>query len=64
MIGTNGQKKSGKSMLAVQFDDLSKQDGAISTLGSKPLKLIDQFTYFGSNISSTESDVNICIGKA
>ena len=36
-----------------------KQEEAISTLSSKPLKLVDQFTYLGSNISSTESDVNI-----
>ena len=35
-----------------------KQEGAISTLSDYPLKLIDQFTYLGSNISSTESDVN------
>ena len=41
-----------------------KQDGDISTLDGKPLKLVDQFTYLGSNISSTESDVNIRIGKA
>ena len=38
-----------------------KQDRAISTLNSKPLNL-DEFTYLSSNISSTESDVNICIG--
>ena len=37
------------------------QDGAISSLNGKPLKL-DQFIYLSSNISSTESDVNI--GKA
>ena len=41
-----------------------KQDSAISTLNNKPLKLVDHFIYFGSNISSTESDVNIRIGKA
>ena len=41
-----------------------KQEGAISTLCGKPLKLVDQFTYLGSNISSTENDVIICIGKA
>ena len=29
----------------------------------KPLKLIDQFTYLNSNMSSTESNVNICYGK-
>ena len=40
------------------------QDGTISSLNEKPLKLIDPFTYFGSNISSTESDLNIHIGKA
>ena len=27
------------------------------------LWLVDQFTYLGSNILSTESDVNICLGK-
>ena len=41
-----------------------KQDGAISSLNGKPLKLIDQFRYFGSNISARESDVNVDIGKA
>ena len=30
----------------------------------KPLKLIDQLTYFGSNVSSTESNVNIRVAKA
>ena len=38
-----------------------KQNRAISTLNGKLLKLVDQFTYHGSNISSTERDVNICI---
>ena len=40
-----------------------KQKGAISTPSSKPLKSIDQFTYLSSNISSTESDVNIYLVK-
>ena len=40
------------------------QDSVISLLDGKPLKLVDEFTYLGSNISSTESDVNIVIGKA
>ena len=32
------------------------------SLNNKPLKLVDQFIYLGSNITSTESDVfNICI---
>ena len=35
-----------------------------STLSGSLLKLVDKFTYFGSNISSTESDVNICLAKA
>ena len=37
------------------------QGGTISTLNGKPLKLVDLFTYLSSNISSTESDVNIHI---
>ena len=40
-----------------------KQNGAISVLNDKTLKFIDQFIYFGSNISFTKSDVIICIGK-
>ena len=39
-----------------------KKDSAIS-LNGKPVKSIDQFIYIGNNISSTESDVNILIGK-
>ena len=37
---------------------------ATSTLNGKPLKLVDQFTYHGSNISTTESDVNIRLAKS
>ena len=37
--------------------------GAISTLNCRPLKLVDMFTYFNSSISSTESDLNICLTK-
>ena len=33
-------------------------------LNGKPLKLVDQFLFFGSNISSIKSDVNIRISKA
>ena len=41
------------------------QNGVLySSLNGKPLKLVDQFIYLSSNISSTESNVNICIGKA
>ena len=39
-------------------------DEAISSLNQKPRKLLDQFTYFTSSISSTESNVNLCIGKS
>ena len=38
------------------------QDCVIS-VNDNPLKLIDQFIYFGINISSTESNVNIRSGK-
>ena len=42
----------------------SKQKGTISLLSGKPLKLIVQFTYFSSNISSTENNVNMHQVKA
>ena len=35
----------------------------ISTLSVKPLQLVELFTYISSNISSTESHVNIRIAK-
>ena len=38
-----------------------KQNEAISILNGKLLKLVHQFIYLGSNISSTKSDVNIHI---
>ena len=41
-----------------------KQDGTIFTLQDKPLKFVSQFTYLSSNISSTESNVIICLDKA
>ena len=37
------------------------KQGAFSTLSSRPLKLVHNVTYLSSNISSTESDVNICV---
>ena len=40
-----------------------KQGIAISILNGKPMKLVNQFKYFDSNISSTKSDVNIHTGK-
>ena len=42
----------------------SNQDGAISSLDGKPLKLADQFIYLGSHISSMESYVNTHKGKS
>ena len=39
-----------------------KQDDAIFILDDKPLKIVEHFTYIGSNITSTESDVNINVG--
>ena len=39
------------------------QDDAISSFIGKPLNLVDQFIYLGSNISSYESDVNTHTGK-
>ena len=40
-----------------------KQEGTIST-SDKSEKLVEQFTYISSNISSTENDVNIHPAKA
>ena len=39
-------------------------EGAILTLNGSPLKLIDKSSYVSSSISSTESDVNMCLAKA
>ena len=36
-----------------------KQKNTISTLNGKPLKLVDHFTYLGSNISSSGSNITI-----
>ena len=40
------------------------QNDVIASLNGKPLKSVYQFIYLGSNISSTDNNVNICIGKA
>ena len=40
------------------------QTGNISTLNGIPLKLVDKFTYLGSNVSSTETDINTRLAKA
>ena len=38
--------------------------GDISTLNSSSLKLVDTFTYLGSSVSSTETDINARLAKA
>ena len=48
---------SSSAMLFIIFN----QDGALFSLNGKLLKLQDQFIYLSSNISSTESVVNICV---
>ena len=40
------------------------QTGDISTLNGSTLKLVDKFTYLGSSVSSTETDVNTWLAKA
>ncbi len=39
------------------------QIGDISTLNGSSLKLIDKFTFLGSSISSTETDINMRLAK-
>ena len=34
-------------------------NGTVSSLNDKPLKLLDEFIYLGSNISSTEREIDI-----
>ena len=40
------------------------QTGDISTLNGSSLKLVDKFTYQGSNVSSTETDIDTRLAKA
>ena len=40
------------------------QRGDISTLNGSSLKLVDKFTYRGSDVSSTETDINTRLAKA
>ena len=40
------------------------QTGDVSTLNGSPLKPIDKFTYLGSSVSSTETDINTQLAKA
>ena len=40
------------------------QTGKISTLNGSSLKLVDKFTYLGSSVSSTETDIDTRLAKA
>ena len=40
------------------------QTGYISTLNSSSLKLVDKFTYLGSSVSSTKTDIEVRLTKA
>ena len=40
------------------------QTGDISTLNGSSLKLVDKFTYQGSSVSSTETDIDMLLTKA
>ncbi len=40
------------------------QRGIISTLDGSSLKLVDKFTYLGSSVSSTETDISMRLAKA
>ena len=40
------------------------QRGDISTQNGSSLKLVDKFTYLGSSVSSTETDINMRLAKA
>ena len=42
----------------------ANQRGDISTLNDSSLKLVDKFTYLGSSVSSTETDINTWLAKA
>ena len=40
------------------------QTGDISTLNGSALKLVDKFTYLGSSVSSTKTDIDMWLAKA
>ena len=40
------------------------QRGDISTLNVSSLKLVDKFTYLGSSVLSSETDINMWLAKA
>ena len=40
------------------------QTGDVSTINGSSLKLVDKFTYLGSSVSSTETNINTRVAKA
>ena len=56
--------KSMHTKLNICFNMCFNQAGDISTLEGTSLKLVDKFTYLGSNVSSTEKDINMRLTKA
>ena len=48
---------------ADKTENMCFNQGGISTLNSGSLKLVDKFTNLGSSVSSTESDINMCLEK-
>ena len=40
------------------------QTGDISTLNGSSLELVDKFTFLGSSVSSTETDIDTRLAKA
>ena len=59
-----GIKGIGLHLNADKLNTYFNQEGDIATLNGGSLKLVDQFTYFSSSISSTESDIDMCWVKA
>ena len=47
----------------VFYDKVQYKRGDISTLNGSSLKLVDKFTYLGSSVSSTETDINTRLAK-
>ena len=45
------------------FELINAMFGNISTLNGSTLKLVDKFTYLGSSVSSTETDINTRLAK-
>ena len=65
LANTSAQAETHRASLYVNANKTEfmcfKQEGAVSTLSGRPIKLIDKITYLSSNISSTESDVTCLV---